>query len=134
MPVRAYKKRSVYLAVVFLALAFMTKWYAGPYRQFADAYLGDVFIVASLYYCLSIFAPGLSRTKKFAAVAALAVAVELFQATGIPGSLNLPRPFVFILGTGFDVYDFISYLAGLSMALVIDQRASFKKRENDENF
>ena len=131
---RVYKKRNGILTFFFLTLAFFSKWYSGPAWRFSDAYLGDVFIVASLYYCLSIFAPGLSRTIKFAAVAALALAVELFQATGIPGSLNLPKPFEFILGTSFDLKDFISYLAGLILAVAVDQKPSQKQGENDEDF
>ncbi|RLD09341.1 hypothetical protein DRI50_12270 [candidate division KSB1 bacterium] len=131
---RTYKKRSGVLSVIFLILAFLAKWYAGPFWHIADAYLGDFFIVASLYFCLSLILPGVGRTKKIVAVAALAVVVELFQATGIPRSLHLPKPFEFILGTRFDVKDFISYLAGLMLAAAVDQRASLKKKENDEDF
>ena len=108
------------LSLLFLASAFFTKFYSGPYWRFADAYLGDVFIVACLYFALSIVCESRGALFKFAAIAALAIVVELFQATGIPASLNLPKPFVFILGTSFDPKDFLFYFAGLCLAVVID--------------
>ncbi len=117
---KMYKKASFLLSLVFLALAFLAKFYTGPCWRIADAYFGDIFIVACLYFALSFFQPSLKPLFKLSAIAALAVFVELFQATGVPASLNLPEPFVFILGTGFDPIDFFCYLVGLALAFLSD--------------
>jgi len=53
-------------------------------------------------------------------IAAIAVAVELFQLTGLPRSLNLPEPYVFILGSAFDPFDFVYYFIGILMAVIMD--------------
>ena len=53
-------------------------------------------------------------------IAVFAVAIEFFQATGVPAALQLPRPFVFILGTSYDVFDFLCYLFGLVIAFFLD--------------
>ena len=115
-----YKRKCLVAAIVFLALAFLSKLYSGPFWRIADAYFGDVFIVACLYFILSIIFTKIRPLLKFMAIALFATAVELFQATGIPASLELPRPFVFILGTSFDIYDFAFYAVGLMSAVGLD--------------
>ncbi|RQW02123.1 DUF2809 domain-containing protein, partial [candidate division KSB1 bacterium] len=103
-----------------LALAFASKYYAGPHQRFADAYLGDVFIVICLYFWLALLWPQLHVLTKFALIAGLAIGVELLQATGLPASLRLPAPFVFVLGTSFDQRDFLFYGTGLMVAVLFD--------------
>lgn len=82
--------------------------------------MGDLFIVACLYFWLTIVYPKWRPTVKALSIALLAVAVEIFQATGLPARLQLPEPFVFILGSQFDAKDFIYYLVGLLIALLVD--------------
>ncbi len=134
MNLKAYKKASRRLSLLFLALALFAKFYTGPWQHIADAYFGDLFIVASLYYALSLLKPALKPPIKFSAIAALALLVELFQATGIPASLNLPVPFVFILGTGFDVVDFLYYFTGLALAFLLDVIFLKHAGKNDAKF
>lgn len=118
--VRSYRLLSLIVSLVALALAFWSKYYSGPYYQLADAYLGDVFIVMCLYFGLALAFSRLSILKKFLTIAIVACSVELLQFSGWPASLNMPEPFVFILGTSFDPRDFIFYAIGLSLAAAID--------------
>ena len=119
--VTCYRIYCLIVSLVALSLAFWSKFYDGPYWRFADAYLGDVFIVICLYFWLALFRPGLHILTKFALIAALAFGVELFQATGLPAALNLPEPFVFILGTSYNAFDFLCYGSGLLCAVFFDQ-------------
>ena len=109
------------MAIVLLLLAFASKVYHGPYWQFSNAYVGGVFIVGTLYFMLSFAAPGWPPLKKALAIGMIAVAVELFQATGIPASWGLPEPFSFVLGTSFDPRDFLFYGIGLIVAILLDR-------------
>jgi len=107
--------------VTFLALAFWSKGYDGPHQRWVDAYVGDIFIVACLFYLLSLICPLWRTVIKFLIISGIAVAVESFQATGIPASWRLPEPFVFILGSSFDPLDFLFYGTGLLMVVIIDK-------------
>lgn len=128
-----YRRSALILSFVFLALAFATKYYSGPYWQFSDAYLGDVFIVAVLYYWLGAIFLKWRPFAKAATIFCIALAVELFQASGIPASWNLPEPFVFVLGSQFDVKDFLFYAIGIALAVWVDYRF-LKKRERNARF
>lgn len=108
-------------AAVWLAAAFASKYYTGYGDAFAEAYLGDFFIVGVLYYVLSAVAPKWTPCRRLAAVALFALAVEAFQATGLPRSWNLPRPLSFVFGTQFDVYDTAFYIAGLCFSRIIER-------------
>ncbi len=121
-PVKVYRRAAIITSFVALALAFASKYYAGPYRHFSDAYLGDVFIVICLYYWLASAFPPLPILAKFSAIAVLACAVEFVQLSGWPARLDLPEPFVFILGTSFDPKDFLFYAIGLCLAVLVDGR------------
>jgi hypothetical protein len=114
------RRKAAILSLAFLALAFLSKFYSGPFWRFADAYLGDVFIVACLYFGLSFVFPRKKPIIKFLVIAVFAVAIEFFQATGLPAALQLPKPFVFILGTSYDEFDFVCYLFGLAIAILLD--------------
>jgi hypothetical protein len=118
--VARYRRLCLAASFVALVLAFIAKYYVGPFERFADAYLGDVFIVICLYFWLAILAPQFSILSKFMVIAAVACCVEFLQLTGFPARLNLGEPFVFILGTSFDPYDFIFYALGLTSAVLLD--------------
>lgn len=115
-----YRWLSLAASLLALTLAFIAKYYVGPYERFADAYLGDVFIVICLYFWLAIAAPRFRILSKFIVIAAVASFVEFLQLTGLPARLNLGEPFVFILGTSFDPRDFIFYGVGLTLAVIVD--------------
>ena len=116
-----YRRFCLITSLVALALAFLSKYYVGPFERFADAYLGDVFIVICLYFWLAILLPRIRISRKFLVIAAVACAVEFFQMTGLPAQLNLGEPFVFVLGTSFDLRDFIFYGLGLAIAVFVDR-------------
>lgn len=119
--------RNLILAVIFLSVAIFSKIYQGPYQSQIDAYLGDVGVVGFLYFILSIFSPKQRPMWKALIIALVATAVEMFQLTGIPRTLELPVPFVFVLGTSFDPYDFGCYFVGILLALMIDQKLLLSK-------
>ncbi|MFJ4037994.1 DUF2809 domain-containing protein [Microbacterium sp. NPDC090007] len=83
---------------------------------------GDALYAVAVYGALVILLP---RTRP-AAVATIAagwsVAVELFQATGVPARLasDVP-PVALVLGTGFDPRDLLVYPAAAVVTAVIDE-------------
>ena len=118
--IRTYRLYAAVASIITLGLALWSKYYSGPYHTFADAWLGDVFIVICLYFWLALAFPRFTILIKFLAIALLATGVELLQLSGWPASLNVPEPFVFILGTSFDPKDFLCYAIGLTLAAVLD--------------
>ncbi|MBN1561897.1 DUF2809 domain-containing protein [candidate division KSB1 bacterium] len=119
--VARYRRLCLVISLVALALAFASKYYAGPHQRFADAYLGDAFIVICLYFWLALLWPHLRILTKSALISGLAVGVELLQATDLPASLHLPAPFVFVLGTSYDRRDFIFYGLGVLIAALVEK-------------
>ncbi|MBN2411258.1 DUF2809 domain-containing protein [candidate division KSB1 bacterium] len=120
--VKNYRFTALILTGGFLLFAILSKLYRGPLWAFSDAYIGDAGIVACLYFGLAAVCPGLKPGGKLIVIGAVALSVELFQGTGIPGSLNLPAPFVWVLGSKFDPVDFLFYFIGLLAAFFIDKR------------
>jgi hypothetical protein len=117
---KKYRMGAIIFSLLFLAVAISGKIYKGPYHWLADAYLGDLAIVGCLYFWLAFIFPGWRPYIKTITIAAVAITVELFQATDIPKSWNLPKPFVFILGSQYDANDFICYATGLAIAFLLD--------------
>lgn len=115
-----YRSKCAAVSLLLLAAAFLDKFYRGPAQSFSEAYLGDFFIVGCLYFWLSVMLPRWPMMLKAAAIGFLALSVELFQATLIPASWNLPQPFNFLLGTAFDPKDFVFYFSGLAFAVLLD--------------
>ncbi len=115
-------KRYLFWAGLFLVFAVASKLYTGPFRSAVDAWVGDVGIVACLYFVLGAFFTRLKPFNKLIIIAAVAVFVECFQLSGIPKALNLPAPFIWILGSQFDVLDFLFYAIGLAIAYFMDKR------------
>ncbi len=120
---KTYRIHALITSLVFLALALAlaSKYYHGPHHVFADAYLGDVFIVGCLYFWLALIKPRWYPRLKGGIILLVALTVESFQATGIPASWGLPEPFVFVLGSQFDIRDLAFYLLGITLALLIDR-------------
>lgn len=117
----AYRRRCFVTSAIALSLAFLSKYYNGPHFRFADAYLGDLFIVICLYFVLAGFILKMHIRQKLSSIAVIACSVEFLQWTKIPAQLNLGEPFVFILGTSYDPQDFIFYGLGLTMAGLLDK-------------
>ncbi len=119
--VKLYVRCSAALALAFLLCALASKAYHGPYWRLAEAYVGDIFIVACLYFLLTLLRPQWSWMLKSFVIGGIAVAVEAFQASGIPEAWGLPKPFLYILGTKFDPTDFACYAFGLWCAYLCDR-------------
>jgi hypothetical protein len=116
----SYRVQALVFCALFMGFAIASKLYRGPGMQFSAWYLGDVGIVASLYFALSVVKPNWHPLVKWLAVFLFATAVELYQLSGIPVSWNLEGPVVHVFGTSWDVRDFIAYIAGLLIALAVD--------------
>jgi len=121
-PLETYRRLALTLGCGFLVFAVLTKLYRGPLHVYIDAWAGDIGIVACLYFILACFFPRLQPVIKGLVIACVAVSVELFQASGIPHSWNLPAPFVWVLGSRFDLMDFGFYFIGIMIALIIDRK------------
>ncbi len=119
-PFWKYRRHALASSCGFLIFAILTKLYRGPLHVYIDAWAGDIGIVACLYFMLACFFPRLQPFIKGLVIACIAVSVELFQASGIPRSWNLPAPFVWVLGSRFDVMDFWFYFIGIIIAFLID--------------
>lgn len=117
---KRYRLLSLLFLLLFLVAAFASKFYRGAGQVFAEAFLGDLFIVGCLYFGLGMILPKMAVWKKAGLIGLVAVLVESFQATGIPASWGLPAPFSFILGTAFDPRDFLLYALGIFVAVLID--------------
>ncbi|MBD3374445.1 DUF2809 domain-containing protein [candidate division KSB1 bacterium] len=134
---RSYRVQALIFCALFMGFAILSKLYRGPGMQFSAWYLGDVGIVASLYFALSAARTSWNPFVKGLAVFLFATAVELYQLSGIPLSWNLEGPVVHIFGTSWDVRDFIAYAAGLLIALAVDwplkQKASRQRTAEEKN-
>ena len=115
-----YQKCAAGWMLAFLLFAIASKLYHGPFEKFSAYYIGDVGIVASLYFMLSMVFPRMSRNMKWIAVFLFATAVEFYQYSGIPVSWNLTGPVVHVFGTSFDRNDFFAYIVGLVAAVGAD--------------
>ncbi len=114
------RRASVRLSLVALVLAVAAKRYVGPAQAIVRGNLDDSFIVVAVYYLLRASvcarAPAAART----AVLAAALAVEVLQGFGV---LDGSRTEVeaYWLGRCFDWADFVAYVGGAVLTIVIDR-------------
>jgi len=82
---------------------------------------GDALYTVAVYSLLVAVWPRLSPVSVGAIAAGGSVAVELFQATGVPATLaeRVP-PIALVLGRGFDARDLVVYVAAAVVAGVVD--------------
>jgi hypothetical protein len=74
-----------------------------------------------VYAAIVLVAPSLRPIAAALIAAALCVAIELFQLTGIPlRAGDLFPPAVLVLGTVFDARDLVVYPAAVGVACLID--------------
>ncbi len=90
---------------------------------------GDALYTVAVYAALVLLAPRLRPAVVGAIAAGWSVAVELFQATGVPSALaaTLP-PIALVLGTGFDARDLAVYIAAAIVAVLVDLAAGSTRR------
>lgn len=109
-------------AVVTVALglgirAFVDAEWAGP--------TGDALYAVLVYLVVAFVMP--PRPRWVAAVVAwvLCMAIELFQATGIPAELAQQWPPIrLLLGTTFVPLDLLAYTVGVGLAFLVDRLVS----------
>ena len=104
----------------YFLLALASKRFFGPFHQFANNYLGDLFIVGWLYFLVLIVFPKLKPAITAGIVFTMSVFVEMAQAHCLPLLPGLPSWVLFWTGTKFDPLDIAIYFAGAALAALTD--------------
>jgi hypothetical protein len=93
--------------------------------RFVRPHLGDALAVVLLYLALRAVTR-VSRGQAAAAALMVACALEIGQAFALVDRLGLGGSALArcLLGTGFDGWDFLAYLAGAGLALAVDRPRS----------
>ncbi|OZD55655.1 hypothetical protein CH252_07350 [Rhodococcus sp. 06-1477-1B] len=82
---------------------------------------GDALYAAATYLAVVLVAPRAARRVVAAIAATWCIAVELFQATGIPRELAAHvTPLALVLGTGFDPRDLVVYVLAVAAVCGLD--------------
>ncbi len=90
---------------------------------------GDALYTVAVFAGVVLLAPRLGSPVVGAIAAGWSVAVELFQATGVPIALAAVfRPIALVLGTGFDARDLVVYVAAAVVAVLVDLAAGSTRR------
>jgi hypothetical protein len=111
-------RRFLLPSALAFALGFGSWLYRGPGRPFVRGYLGDVFVVALLYFVAGLAWRASIRARALA-VGLLALAVELSQLVRrAPSGSTLNE---LTLGAFFDPYDLIAYAFGLLAAALYER-------------
>ncbi len=85
-----------------------------------DHSLGDALYAIVVYLVLALLRPRLSPSRLAPIALALCLAVEAFQATGVParyGHLLLVR---WLIGTTFSWHDVVCYVVGVAVVALLD--------------
>jgi hypothetical protein len=85
-----------------------------------DRSLGDVLYAVVVYLVLALLRPGLRRSRLAPIALALCVAVEAFQATGIPARHGHLLAVRWLIGTAFSWHDIACYVIGVVFIAVLD--------------
>ncbi len=94
---------------------------------------GDALYTVAVYAGVVLLAPRLRPVVVGAIAAGWSVAVELFQATGVPIALAAAfRPIALVLGTGFDARDLVVYVVAAVVVLLVDVGAGAARRTRRE--
>jgi hypothetical protein len=117
-----YRKKATLFALAFLSFAICSKIYRGPFWRIGHAYLGDVGIVAFLYFLVALLCQKWQPIKRVVIVALFSLFVELLQLTHLPRNLALPDPVIFVIGAKYDPVDYLCYIIGLAIAFLLDSR------------
>jgi hypothetical protein len=78
-----------------------------------DKSLGDALYAGAVFLVLGLLAPSWKAVRCFAAALAICVAIELFQATGIPMRYAHVPVVRWVLGTRFALHDILCYAVGV---------------------
>ncbi len=104
-------------AFVAFVLGLGVLIYGGPGQRFVRGTVGDVLVVAFLYFLLGA-AGFASRAGRVLAIASLALGLELYQLAG--AALSRGAVASTALGTTFDPWDLVAYAVGLAFALLAE--------------
>jgi hypothetical protein len=105
-------------AALCFALGLVTLVWPGPGRTIVRGTLGDVVVVAFLYFLCGALG---WRRGRVPAIFALGAGLELLQwARALPGD----PVSVVALGRTFDPWDLIAYASGLCLAVAVERRAA----------
>jgi Protein of unknown function (DUF2809) len=113
---RHHRRAAATLAALCLLLCLGVLAYRGPGRAFVRGALGDVLIVAFLYFTLGALTRWRPRTRLLA-VGGLAVAIELSQL--VPRGVS-SAAVELTVGATFDPWDLVCYGAGLGLAWLLE--------------
>ena len=120
-------RRKVILAIGIIVFLGLLSRVAPLGVRLWDKYLGDALYAAAFYLGLSLLWPQGSVIRKVVLVSTYVAAVELFQLTPFPASLNrsdyLPvRLFAYlVLGSTFGWRDLVAYGVGIAAIAGIDK-------------
>lgn len=117
--------RLPYAAATLALFATEVAIAAFVHDRFVRPHLGDTLAVVLLYLALSAVTR-VSRSQAAAAALAIACALEIGQAFALVDRLGLGSNALArcLLGTGFDGWDFLAYVAGAGAALAVDRPRS----------
>jgi hypothetical protein len=85
-----------------------------------DKSLGDALYAVAAYLVLALLLPRKPRGLVAALALALCLAVESFQATGIPACYAHLAPVRWLLGTTFSWHDVACYVVGVAVIAGVD--------------
>jgi hypothetical protein len=106
---RTHKINRILLILLGVLGLVLKKHYTGPYLEFVDSYLGNVSVSFAVYFLVGIIAIKWKLNKLTTAVISLTI-VELFELTNGFG----------VMTNGFDQFDLITNLVGVSLAFAVD--------------
>lgn len=117
---RRLRRTAAAVAMAALVIAGLIVHLALPETSASDI-AGDALYAAAVYTAIVLIAPGLRPIAAALIAAALCLAIELFQLTGIPLRLGvLFPPAMLVLGTVFDARDLVVYPAAVGVVWAVD--------------
>lgn len=124
----ALRVRGVYVGLALLTIVVGLFVHRGgtPLGGAARDVLGDALWAMMIVWWAGAIAPGVNLWIRGAAALALCFAVELSQRFHTPALDALRRTTVghLMLGSGFDLRDFLAYTAGVLVAVVLSRWAT----------
>jgi hypothetical protein len=104
----------LFLIVIFIPLGLLTKGYSGFGDEFVNNYFGGVIYVVFFILLTSFVFPKAPALKILLIVLCITCLLELSQLIQIDFLKNLRKSFLIrsLIGSVFNVFDFIFYLVG----------------------
>jgi uncharacterized protein DUF2809 len=119
-------QRAIYVALlaVTIVLGLASRRFAAVLPWFVGAYAGDALWAVAAYWALALARPKTALTRRALLALGISFAVEVSQLFH-PAWLEAVRHVKlggWLLGFGFVWSDLVCYAAGVTLALLIDQR------------